>query len=251
MRSRGWLVCLFLLLYANAGCAQAQVAWSRGNCIAASGPHTQLALLRAHADSATIFPFSSPTARAFGAELQRVARTTGGEALYVGPPDSDPPRGALKARWWEIGRQVHPWFRYADSTGGEFAALWRVELTPTVIGYVMQLPELDSGVSRELWMHDLARGCFLLPVQIALGWGDAGETALVESWLLDVNGDARRDLITHERTTAAADTAGAREQVADEVWVQLGTIQGFAVRTLAPPDEYAWARGAQPKGRPN
>lgn len=228
---------------------KAPPSWERGNCLASTPAATQLALLRAHADSSPLFLRGATDVPALQDEATTKAPLLAQDTIEVRHGDAPPAAAQLSDAWWRAVRSVHPMLEYVESSNTQVIAIGRLALDSTHTAYLLRVPGVEVNHGDELWIADNARQCFLLPQLVAFGWGDAGETSALASWLLDIDGDGVRELVQHSvssvTTESPTDTIETTE-VTDSVVVLRWVPPRFSPDSSFDLSRIPWARPRTP-----
>jgi hypothetical protein len=137
----------------------------------------------------------SPLARAWGTQAQPIARVMSPVHLAVALTESLPPLPLPAAAVPEL-RTIYPTVGLEDS----LRALYRVRLSPTLIGYVVQVSTTE-GPSIQLVVHNTLRQQWTGPITLAVEFGDAGFTLRSEAWIGGLFGDGRVGVARRWATT--------------------------------------------------
>ena len=128
-------------------------------------------------------------------ELDSLAQVESGDTIHVYSAEPDP-------RWPLLGTQLSRVARMAlrsvyqdTSDDGVFAAA-RLSLDSARIGYLLRVPSHYSSSRVDLWILDRGSRQLTGPLEVADWWGDAGEEDCIMSWLVDLNQDGTRELVS-------------------------------------------------------
>lgn len=241
---------LLIVTWALVACAPGvPPSWERGNCLAATPAATQLALLRARADSSPVFLRGGAEAPRLRAELERHAPALEEDTarVRVGDPTTEHPE--LSDAWWRAVRSVHRELAVVDSTLARVYVEGRFSLDSTHSAYVLRVPGAEVDVRKELWIYSVVGECFLLPELVALAWGDGGETGELETWLVDLDADGVRELVQRSYSTVTTENPGdtvAMTEISDSVVVLRWSAPRFALDSTFDLSRVPWARVPKP-----
>ncbi|MBK7908288.1 MAG: hypothetical protein IPJ78_17245 [Gemmatimonadetes bacterium] len=224
-------------------------SWERGNCLASTPEATQLALLRARADSSPIFLLGSTDAARLRGELDRRARALEQDTIWVRSADTVLTQPPLSDAWWHVVQTVHPELEPMDSSLARAYVQGRFALDSTHTAFLLRVPGVEVAFREELWIHSAVGQCFLLPELLALAWGDGGETSELETWIVDLDANGVRELVQRSYssiTTENPDDTLAVTEISDSVAVLRWRVPRFVQDSSFDLNRIPWARIPRP-----
>ena len=150
------------------------------------------------------------------AHLRALAPELNADAIHLFSPIHDsvgPTTGrALSPEDYSFFRPFYP----NMSSSGELFALGYTTLGPGQTAYILRVPSKYDASSITLWIHQDTRGYWLPPVPVADAYGDANWSFQQDAWLVDRDGDGKRDLV--QRRTDWEDGRVVADTVSWNYW---------------------------------
>jgi hypothetical protein len=169
--------------------------------------------------------------------LDRLATATAVDTLHVIAPEEgslDPPYPGRPVDSVTYGAFVSRYPQLADfsRTYSALAVLFKLQLGPNRVGYVLRVPSQYSSSAADLWVYEPRAKRWAEPVHLADSFGDGCWYFREHAWILDLDRDGHRDVVRRRRDTWVDDNT-RKAGSADTLWIHRGGDAGFAAPVVS------------------
>jgi hypothetical protein len=131
------------------------------------------------------------------AELNQKSETLTADTIHVvAPAGPDDRYGGTKIDSLHYSTLREP---YREGKVGGFYATYRVQLGPGYTGYLLRVPSRYTSSGIDLWIYDEGSRSWRPPLRVADAFGGGSWQYAMDGWLVDIDGDQRRDLVHRGR----------------------------------------------------
>jgi hypothetical protein len=169
-------------------------------------------------------------------ELTEKSPSLSGDTIYLYSEYPDRPWSfagtALDTAFYGLFELFYTLLRGTRTGSAMLFAAGALALDSSHVAYLLRVPGMYSPMALDLWIYDAQDQRFSTPLRVADAWGDAGEWRDVWSWLVDLNNDGARDLITR-RVQGAVDIGVDSMPLLyrrDSLYIAYWKRDGFTVR---------------------
>ena len=115
---------------------------------------------------------------------------------------------------------------------GEIFATSRFSHGPGRVAYLLRVPSQYSPSATDLWVYDSTKAEFFEPVEVADRFGDGAWYFVEDGWLVDLDGDAVRDVVRRRRDWWIDDATGMAHE-SDRLLISLWSDDGYLAPTVS------------------
>ncbi len=157
------------------------------------------------------------------ASLASLSESLDGDTIHVRSPVS--PADSFWGTRTPVGHDEQLRAQYPEAARGGFYATYHVDLGRERIGFLVRVPGPYATSAIDLFVLQGDSATALPPVRLADNYTTGAGQVVLESWLVDIDGDGVRDLVQRKRVFWTDELL--EENRADTIFVAYGRVAPF------------------------